>query len=71
MVILALGANDFKAAIWSALQSEFTADYVAAIRAFLALPSHPQVWACLPPPAFPGNWGIAGAVIRAESFLSG
>jgi lysophospholipase L1-like esterase len=64
VVVIALGTNDSKSQIWSAHQSEFIDDYVAAIRAFQALPNHPEVWACLPPPAFPGNWGITEEVIR-------
>ena len=50
--------------IWAAHQGEFVNDYVAAIKAFQALPSHPKVWVCLPPPAFPGNWSITDDVIR-------
>lgn len=65
VVIIALGTNDSKTPIWNAHQGEFTDDYVAMIKAFQALPNHPQVWACLPPPAFPGNWGITEEVIRS------
>jgi lysophospholipase L1-like esterase len=64
VVIIAFGTNDSKTAIWGAHQGEFIDDYVAAVKAFQALPSHPKVWACLPPPAFPGNWGITEDVIR-------
>ena len=64
VVVIALGTNDSKTAIWAAHKEEFVADYVAAIKAFEALPGHPQVWACLPPPAFPGNWTITEEVIR-------
>ena len=64
VVIIALGTNDSKTGIWGAHQGEFTDDYVAMIQAFQALPNHPRVWACLPPPAFPGNWGITEDVIR-------
>lgn len=65
VVIIALGTNDSKTQIWGAHQGEFTDDYVAIIKAFQALPNHPEVWACLPPPAFPGNWGITEEVIRS------
>ena len=64
VVIIALGTNDAKTEIWRAHQREFTDDYVAMIKAFQALPNHPHVWACLPPPAFPGNFGITEDVIR-------
>ncbi len=64
VVIIALGTNDSKTPIWGAHQGEFVDDYVAMVKAFQALPNHPQIWACLPPPAFPGNWGITEGVIR-------
>jgi lysophospholipase L1-like esterase len=66
IVIIALGTNDSKTGIWASHKGEFVADYVAMIKEFQALPSHPKVWACLPPPAFPGNWGITEDVIRKE-----
>jgi len=66
VVIIALGTNDSKTPIWSGHKGEFVADYVAMIKEFQALPSHPQVLACLPPPAFPGNWGITEETILAE-----
>ena len=65
-VIIALGTNDSKTPIWSGHKNEFVGDYVAMIKEFQALPSHPKVWACLPAPAFPGNWGITEDVIRDE-----
>ena len=64
VVIIALGTNDSKTGIWATHQGEFTDDCVAMIQAFQALPNHPKVWVCLPPPAFPGNWGITEEVIR-------
>ena len=64
VVVIGLGTNDSKTQIWAAHQGEFVNDYVAAIKAFQALPSHPKVWVCLPPPAFPGNWSITDDVIR-------
>ncbi len=66
IVIIALGTNDAKAAIWSGHKNEFVGDYAAMIKEFQALPSHPKVYACLPPPAFPGNWGITEDIIRDE-----
>lgn len=59
VVLIMLGTNDSKTNIWSVHKDEFAADYTAAAKAFLALPSRPKVWACLPVPAFPGNWGIS------------
>lgn len=66
IVIIALGTNDSKTGIWASHKGEFVADYVAMIKEFQALPSHPKVWACLPVPAFPGNWGITENAIRNE-----
>lgn len=66
MVVIALGTNDSKTPIWSGHKGEFVADYVAMIREFQALPSHPKIYACLPPPAFPGNWGITEETISKE-----
>ncbi len=64
IVIIALGTNDSKTHIWSKHQDQFVTDYVAMIRSFQALPSRPRILACLPPPTFPGDWGITQAVIR-------
>ncbi len=66
VVIIALGTNDSKSGIWPRLKAEFVGDYVAMIKEFQALPSHPKIYACLPAPAFPGNWGITEEVIRDE-----
>ena len=66
IVIIALGTNDSKTGIWASHKSEFVADYAAMIKEFQALRSHPKVWACLPPPAFSGNWGITEDVIRKD-----
>jgi len=64
VVILALGTNDARTDTWHGHQGEFIGDYVAMIKAFQALPNHPRVWACLPPPAFPGNYGITEEMLR-------
>ena len=64
VVIIALGTNDSKSSKSGTFGSDFMADFVAMIKAFQALSSHPRVWACLPPPAFPGNWGITEDAIR-------
>jgi len=64
VVVILLGTNDSKLPGWTQHQGEFVHDYVAAVKAFQALPSHPRVWAGLPVPAFPGNWGITEEVVR-------
>jgi lysophospholipase L1-like esterase len=66
IVIIALGTNDSKTPIWSGHKNEFVGDYVAMIKEFQSQPNHPKVYACLPVPAFPGNWGITEDVIRDE-----
>ena len=66
VVLIMLGVNDSKTNSWAIHKSDFVSDYIAAIREFQALPSRPVVMACLPTPAFPGNWGISGAVIADE-----
>ena len=64
IVVIALGTNDSKTGIWEVHKDEFVDDYVAMVKEFQALPSHPRVLACLPVPAFPGNWGVTEASIR-------
>ncbi len=66
VVVIALGTNDSKTKTWAGHKGEFIADYVAMVKEFQALPGHPVVWACLPPPAFPGNWDITETVIQDE-----
>lgn len=65
VVIIALGTNDARQATWDKHGAEFVADYVGVIKDFQRLDSHPKIWVCLPPPAFPEHWGIT------ETLLSG
>lgn len=66
VVLLMLGVNDSKTNCWAQHKGDFVKDYVDAVRAFQGLPTKPRVYACLPTPTFPGNWGISGAIIADE-----
>lgn len=57
VVVILLGTNDSKPRHWH-YQKEFERDYGQMIEDLRALPSRPRIWVCLPPPAFPGQWGI-------------
>jgi acyl-CoA thioesterase I len=63
VVVIALGTNDTKPHNWKHA-NDFGDDYGKLAKAFLELPSKPTVYACLPPPAFPGDWGIDDVRIR-------
>ena len=65
IVTICLGTNDSKPYNWI-YKDEFVADYSAMIDTFRALPSHPVVWVCLPPPAFRVNFDIRDSVITAD-----
>ena len=66
VVIIMLGTNDSKINIWSAHKDEFIGDYLGVIKAFSDLESHPKIYLCLPPPCFPGDWGITETAIANE-----
>jgi len=65
IVIIALGTNDSKPWNWK-LKSEFYSDYAAMIGEFRTNGKNPQIFVCIPPPAFIGNFGITDSVIRNE-----
>lgn len=56
-VVVLLGTNDSKPRHWY-YWKDFVKDYARMVRELKALPSRPRIWICLPPPAFPGQWGI-------------
>ena len=66
VIIIMLGTNDSKINIWSAHKDEFIGDYLDVIKAFRDLETHPKIYLCLPPPCFPGNWGITETAIVNE-----
>ncbi len=67
IVTISLGTHDSKPYNWTdTLKSQFIPDYEAMVDTFKNLPSHPQVWLCLPPPAFSGAFDIRDSVIDAD-----
>jgi lysophospholipase L1-like esterase len=65
IVIIKLGTNDSKPQNWQH-KTSFKKDYVAFIRSFQKLPSHPRVYVCKPMPAYYENFTINPAVIKNE-----
>jgi len=65
LVVIKLGTNDTKPHNWKHGE-EFARDYRAMIDAFRSLPSKPQIYVCLPIPAFPARWGITDEVINRD-----
>lgn len=62
IVTIMLGTNDTKPQNWS--QDQFNRDYDHMVRELKALPSHPEIFLCLPPRAFEdGKWGITDSLI--------
>lgn len=65
VVIIKLGTNDTKPGNWQH-KSEYAADYKAMIEQLSGLESKPQIWVCLPVPAYGERWGIREEVVRDE-----
>lgn len=57
VVVIVMGTNDSKPRHWY-YRKEFARDYRRLVKSFQALPTRPRIWIALPPPAFPGQWGI-------------
>ncbi|MFA5057503.1 MAG: GDSL-type esterase/lipase family protein [Opitutaceae bacterium] len=77
VVVIALGTNDSKHPGDGSLDSadapdnwahrgEFVPDYEALIVRFRQANPAAKIYVCLPPPAFPGRWGINGRTIHDE-----
>ena len=66
ILIILLGTNDSKPQNWDDYGDEFIGDYLAMIDSFSLGDKIPEVWACLPPPAFSVQWGINDTVIVNE-----
>lgn len=64
-IILALGTNDSKPQNWK-YGDEFADDLSAMLDHFAALPSHPKIWVCLPPPVYQTKWGINEATVIGQ-----
>jgi lysophospholipase L1-like esterase len=66
IVVIMLGTNDSKPPNWK-FKDEFVADYKDLAEQFEKLPSHPQIFLCLPPPVpGNGNYGINEAGVEEE-----
>lgn len=62
MVIIMLGTNDSKTNIWNA--QSYKRDYQLMIDTLNSLASQPEIYLCLPPPAYSSNWNISDSTIR-------
>ena len=65
VVVLKLGTNDTKPMNWEHREG-LAKDLEDMIANFQNLDSAPEVFVCLPAPAFPGRWGIKDTVIKNE-----
>lgn len=63
LVVIELGTNDAKDDIWPGLKQNFKPDYISMIDTFRHLPSRPQVWATLQPPAQNAIWRMYDTTI--------
>jgi acyl-CoA thioesterase-1 len=66
ILIILLGTNDSKPQNWDLYGEEFDDDYLAMIDTFSVGGKNPEVWACLPPPAFAVKFSIRDSVIVNE-----
>ena len=57
-----LGTNDSKPYNWI-YQAEFISDYYSLIDTLRSLSSNPEIYVCIPPPAFSSNFDISDSVI--------
>lgn len=65
VVVILLGTNDTKPQNWKHAD-DFADDYKALIKELSALDSKPKICLCTPVPAYPANYGIDDAIIKAE-----
>jgi lysophospholipase L1-like esterase len=65
VVVIALGTNDSKPQNWR-FGGAFERDVYSIVRAFRALPTHPRVYICSPPPVFQDRWGITGDIVKDQ-----
>jgi len=61
VVFMALGGNDTKSFNWDPVR--FRADYLSLIAEFKALPSHPEIYMCMPGKIRPNTYGLDDAVM--------
>ncbi len=65
IVVIKLGTNDSKPQNWQH-KADFKKDYIAFVKSFKKLPSHPKVYICKPMPAYYENFNINPGVIKNE-----
>ena len=65
IVIIKLGTNDTKPQNWK-YKDEYTGDYLDMIKIFRELESKPDIWICLPVPAYEDRWGIRDSIIKND-----
>jgi len=61
IMVIMLGTNDTKPQNWNA--SRYEQDYQALIDTFRTIPTHPQIYLCLPVPVFKTKWGINDSTV--------
>lgn len=66
VVVIMLGTNDSKTALWRMGNNAYAADYRALIAQYATLPGKPRIHVVLPPPALSPSFTIDGAVIEKE-----
>ncbi|WP_324673546.1 GDSL-type esterase/lipase family protein [Hymenobacter sp. GOD-10R] len=65
IVVIKLGTNDSKPQNWK-YKADFKKDYVAFVKSFKKLPSHPKVYLSKPMPAYRANFSISPEIIKSE-----
>lgn len=65
IVVIKLGTNDTKPQNWKH-KDQYAADYKDLIADFRKANPDVKVYAALPVPAFPGNWGIRDEIVKNE-----
>jgi acyl-CoA thioesterase I len=63
VVVIALGTNDSKPQNYESHPDDFIPSYRTLVASFREANPNVTIYACLPVPAFPENWGIRDSVI--------
>jgi lysophospholipase L1-like esterase len=66
VVVIMLGSNDSRQKDWAKTKAEYPQDLKDLVETFARLPQKPQVWLCLPPPAYSKRYGVRPEVIRDD-----
>ncbi len=62
-IVIKLGTNDSKPQNWN--EENFVKDFQGMIDTLRTIPTKPQIYVCLPVPAYNHAWGISDSVIQA------